>query len=109
MHRLAILVVLAACGHTAGHPDDQVGNTCVRDTDCADRCLTDTRDFPGGFCTLACTSDNDCPSDSLCVTRAGGVCLFTCAAVNCTRLGAGWVCGHETDVGGGEVSVCKGD
>lgn len=112
MHRLALIAVLGvvACGgHDFGEPDETVGATCTRDSQCDDRCLIDSADFPGGFCTLSCLSDRDCPEDTYCVTSQGGVCLFICPDVDCANLGPGWSCKEQDHVGGGKVNVCKGD
>lgn len=69
---VAILLVSAAC--TPG-PNRQVGAPCADDIDCADRCLDD---WPGGFCTLRCGDNRDCPSDSVCIDSNGGVCMLLC-------------------------------
>ena len=112
MHRLVLLfaLVLTACGgHGTGNIDDTVGAACTGDRQCADRCFLDGNDkFPGGFCSLTCVTDRDCPNDTYCVTAAGGVCLFACPAFNCSRLGAGYVCEVHDDTSGAKVSVCIG-
>jgi len=110
----ALLAVLAAAGctshHEAGTTDTFVGAACTSDTDCADRCYTDPGggDLPGGFCSLPCTSDADCPADSACVDRAGGMCMFVCPPFDCTFLGPGWGCHDADHVGGGSINVCRG-
>jgi len=64
----------------------------------------------GGFCTLACGSRGDCPSDTTCADREGGICLFECTDDDsCFFIGAGWRC-LATDLHGGgiKVMVCRG-
>jgi hypothetical protein len=106
----ALGVVLAACaGHGAGSIDEVVGAGCSVDSQCADRCYTGNADFPGGFCSRPCTSDADCPGDTVCATKAGGVCLFVCPPFDCAELGPGWHCSDKDLVGGGKANVCIGD
>ncbi len=108
-HWMVFVLVVGACGgHGLGDVDDTVGNACTRDSDCDDRCLPPSGDFPGGFCTLTCRDDRDCPGDTFCIDRDGGVCLFICPEFRCSDLGAGWECKDEDDVSGARVSVCRG-
>ncbi len=104
-----VLVVLTACGRGSGDIDSFIGAACGRDSDCDERCYQDSGAFPGGFCSIACTSDRDCPSDTACIDKAGGVCLFLCSDVNCGRLGAAYQCKDKDNVGGGKNNVCIGD
>jgi hypothetical protein len=102
-------ILCAACGgHSAGDIDEVIGDTCIDDRDCADRCYRDS-DFPGGFCSRPCVSDRDCPSDTYCMSTNGGVCMFACDAIDCDRLGPDWQCRSKSRVGGGDISVCSGD
>jgi hypothetical protein len=106
-----LLFVLAAChsGHTVGGSDDLVGDPCTSDTDCAHRCYLDNNNrFPDGICSISCTSDQDCPVDTACVTTAGGVCLFRCPAFDCNFLGPQWRCDTRDRASGGQVDVCIG-
>lgn len=96
-------------GHETGDTDSVVGDPCSTDGDCAARCYTDPEDFPGGFCSLPCATDADCPSDTACVDKSNGVCLFTCPAFDCGFLGAGWRCDDKDHRTGGTVFVCTGD
>lgn len=103
------VVWLVACGgHHDGGIDNTIGATCVSDRNCDDRCYMGG-DFPGGFCSISCTSDHDCPSDTYCMSAADGVCLFACPAFDCSRLGPGWVCRERGRIGGGTINVCSGD
>jgi hypothetical protein len=101
-------LLVGACGHGDGDIDETVGDSCATDRDCDDRCFTGG-DFPGGFCSLGCSSDNDCPGDTYCMESSGGVCMFACPAFDCSRLGPGWRCDNEKRRNGGEISVCTGD
>jgi hypothetical protein len=109
MMRAAILVLLVACGHDTGTIDRTIGAACTDNSQCDHTCFMDPHDFPGGFCSIGCASDNDCPLDSYCANVAGGVCLFSCASVDCGRLGAQWGCHNVDHVGGGKTMVCIGN
>jgi len=102
-------ILVGACGgHDVGEIDEVVGNACADDRDCDSRCYRDS-DFPQGFCSLPCSSDQDCPSDTYCMDNHDGVCMFACPAFDCDRLGVGWDCRDRGRVGGGEIHVCSGD
>jgi serine protease len=103
-----ILLLFVACGHDAGGIDDTIGSTCASDRDCDSHCYLGG-DFPSGFCSQSCVTDNDCPSDALCVSESGGVCMFACPPFDCSRLGPGWTCRDKDHAGGGTVNVCSGD
>jgi hypothetical protein len=104
---LAILV--AGCGD--GPVSREVGARCDQVQDCDQRCLPPTEDdYPGGFCTIACDGDDDCPGAAVCADVEGGVCLFSCAIEpDCDFLGAGWICQETEALPEGTVSVCLGD
>lgn len=92
--RIAILVVLVACG--GNDISRTLGARCDRADDCAERCLGPSGDYPDGFCTVDCSDNGDCPSDSVCVEREGGVCLFECSVrADCRFLGESWDCKEE--------------
>lgn len=74
MARILILVFISLLlGCPPGNRS--VGGACRDDFDCADRCL---EDWPGGFCTIECRDDRDCPASSVCTDHRGGVCLLLC-------------------------------
>ena len=88
-----------------------VGARCDDNSECDERCQSGS-DYPGGFCTVSCDSDGDCPSGSRCVARDSGICLFGCRIEDeapCSFLGVGWECESEDAIGDGEVTVCTGD
>jgi hypothetical protein len=108
MKRWLVLVILVAC---SGGPrvDEVVGASCIDGRDCADLCLRGG-DFPGGFCSLSCRDDRDCPSDTICANVAGGVCLFPCdLRADCDFLGARYTCKERRDTFDRRVRVCIGD
>jgi hypothetical protein len=111
--RSAILALagalLAAC--QSSDVSREVGARCTEADECDERCLTSSTDYPGGFCTIGCTSRDECPDGTTCADREGGVCLFQCSGnVGCGFLGTGWRC-TEADLRGGsgtKVMVCRG-
>lgn len=106
---LALVLVISACGRDDGDIDTLIGERCTADRECEDRCFRDTSDYPGGFCSSACDSDNDCTTDAFCMDRDDGVCLFACPEFDCGRLGAGWSCRERDRIGGGKLTVCIGN
>ena len=105
-----LLLVVTGCSRSAGDIDEFIGAACTRDSQCDERCYQDGGDFPGGFCSVSCNSDLDCPSDTACIDKAGGVCMFLCSEVDCARLGPGWFCNDKDARGSsGKVNVCIGD
>jgi len=109
---MAVLVLLGACQHS--DVSRALGARCTTADDCDDLCLPgDTpgmEPWPGGFCTRTCAMASDCPGDTTCAGREGGVCLFTCGAdADCEFLGDRWGC-HDDDLHGGgiKVKVCRG-
>lgn len=111
--RVAILLALlvgVACGVDAD-VSRAIGARCDRSTECEDRCLTASGDWPGGFCTLSCATDQDCPEATLCIREDGaGACLFTCADDRgCAFLGSGYACSERPrNVDEAAVLVCRG-
>jgi hypothetical protein len=101
-------VLLVACHHD--EVSREVGARCDLSEECDERCLTSSADYPGGFCTIACSDLRQCPGDTTCADLDGGVCLFTCASdPDCAFLGAGWRCTSADLRGGGiKVMVCRG-
>lgn len=105
------MIVASACS-----PDSNVsrelGAICDSNDECADRCLGPSVDWPDGFCTLDCDTDDDCgASDAVCIDEGGGgACAFTCADDRqCSFLG-GYVCKERDahEAGAPKVMVCRG-
>jgi len=109
MKRLILCALFtAACGHGTGSIDKTEGAACLSDRDCDHLCYQGGH-FPGGFCSVPCRTDLDCPDDSLCMSDSGGVCMFVCPPFDCARLGPGWSCRERDQLGGGHADVCSGD
>jgi hypothetical protein len=110
--RSAILAIvgvwLAACQQS--DVSREVGARCTDSVECDERCLPPSADYPGGFCTVACNTRDECPSRTTCADREGGTCLFECTEdADCMFLGAGWRCASADLRGGGiQVKVCRG-
>jgi hypothetical protein len=43
--------------------------------------------YPGGTCSVSCTTQSDCPSHSICVTEGGGQCVLPCTTAADCRAG----------------------
>jgi hypothetical protein len=92
-----LCIALFACGG-----DDELetstllGAECQISADCDDQCLGPSNDYPDGLCTLGCDVNADCPLESDCIDKEGGVCLFVCAVdEDCAFLGPEWICRDE--------------
>lgn len=106
------IVAVFAIGLAACQSSDvsrSLGARCERSDDCDERCLSGG-DWPEGFCTIACETDNDCPVDAACLEEEGGVCAFSCSTdSNCAFLGPGYGCKERDARGGaGKRTVCRG-
>lgn len=106
----AVLLAVFACSASSS-VSRELGALCDDADECEERCLEGAR-YPGGFCSLSCDDETDCPDGASCVARDGGVCLFGCADDDgCDFLGGGWRCRPTPERGGGsgdEVLVCVG-
>ncbi len=104
------LLLLCAC--SSSDVTRSVGARCDLSSECDDRCLEPSAEWPGGFCTLTCDTDNDCPDDAACVDEGGsGICAFTCtASLGCTFLGTGYDCIERPRkyVNGAPAMICRG-
>ncbi|HUS32955.1 MAG TPA: hypothetical protein VMZ53_30845 [Kofleriaceae bacterium] len=109
--RYAIFALAVLAGCQSSDVSRGVGARCDQSSECDERCLLPSADWPGGFCTISCDSDADCPGDAACVDEDGSaICAFTCVTdPGCTFLGQGYVC-KERDAHGvaGKASVCRG-
>ncbi len=104
---LGLLVAgVAACSLSAD-VSRELGARCDSHDDCDERCISS---YPGGFCSLSCNDDDDCPATSACVDVEAGVCLFTCdSSAQCDFLGPGWLCEQVDQLPSEEVMACIGD
>ena len=103
------LVLLALVGCQSSDVSRDLGARCDKTDDCNERCLVE---WTGGFCTITCDTDGDCPDGSACIDEMGtGVCAFRCSGdPSCGFLGDGYTCqerdGHAT--GSTKVNACRG-
>jgi hypothetical protein len=107
-----VLITLALVACNSSDVSRQVGARCDQAAECDERCLGPSLDWPGGFCSITCDTDDDCPSDAACIDESGGgVCAFACLTdPACAFLGEGYVC-KERDAHGlaKKVTVCRGE
>src|SRR5438067_373087 len=86
-------VAVMTCGPGVGPTNRGVGGACISDNDCVKRCVTGNDHYPGGMCTILCSSERDCPGGSTCVSDAGGICAPTCQSPSdCVQYGRGFTC-----------------
>jgi hypothetical protein len=107
---LVVAIAVAAVACQSSDVSRALGARCDVSSECDERCLAPGAGWPGGFCTIACDTDDDCPGGARCAEVDGGVCLIDCADdAQCTYLGDGWTCqtiaGHP---GPDMVMVCAG-
>jgi hypothetical protein len=106
---ITLALALAACQSSDVSRD--LGARCDVAAECNERCLGPSMEWPGGFCSTTCDTDDDCPLDAACIDEAGGgVCAFTCLSdPQCSFLIGAYTC-HERDTHGatGKVMVCRG-
>ena len=104
-----VLAALVSCGGgVAGPSSTLVGAACTADTQCSQQCLDNERHFPGGMCTISCSTDGDCPSGSVCIDEEGGVCVVTCNVdADCAGFGRGFACDSEARPNGVEAPICR--
>jgi hypothetical protein len=101
------VIAIAACD--GSDVSREIGARCDDSDECDDRCLLPGPEYPGGFCSVTCNSDDECPADTRCSADDGGVCLFECATDDgCAFLGDGWTCQLRDGQPDGEVMVCRG-
>ena len=100
-----VLVFSSGCGSTGvGRDGNVVGGPCTSSQSCAggSSCLTATM-YPGGTCSVHCTTQADCPDHSVCVTETGGQCVLPCASASDCR--AGYAC-TDRSTPTGHALVC---
>lgn len=70
----AILLVLVAssCGSSSNGQSQPIGSRCKSNGNCGSSPFTcELTGYPGGYCDKPCSTDGDCPIDSLCVPAKG--------------------------------------
>lgn len=103
---LLMLACLISCASDVGLEGEYIGGACASEDECSSdsKCLTEDS-YPGGTCTIACTKHEDCPDDTRCVDKDKGVCLLSCEIPGDCR--GGYTCkGEKNQFGGGESLVC---
>jgi hypothetical protein len=103
------LALSTGCGDSfsVGPDGKDVGGECENDDDCGPDsfCITNDEDFPGGTCSIECSSHEDCPEGTRCISTNGGVCALECNSEDDCRDGYG--CESKSDEqGDGESMVC---
>lgn len=109
MRIMLITLALVACN--SSDVSRQVGARCDRAAECDETCLGPSGDWPGGFCSISCDTDDDCPDDAACIEEGGAAfCAFTCGSdPHCAFLGDGYTCKERDARGvGAKVLVCRG-
>lgn len=104
------LLVLAACGPSVGSSGKDVGAACTTNSNCNSMCLVGNDHFPGGMCTISCTSDIQCLKGSVCIAAGNnaGICAVSCVTPNdCSSFGRGFTCSARDRVGvSGQALIC---
>ena len=90
MRSALLLLFLCACGD-----DPKFGDRCSSNASCGEGgfCCEAT-ECPGGFCTDACETDDDCRADTACILISTGdrVCLLACTSTVDCDIGTGLEC-----------------
>jgi hypothetical protein len=96
---MAIAIAMLVAGCESSDVSRDVGARCTANGQCNDECL---EEFPGGFCTTLCDSDDDCVNQTHCIAIDNGVCVFGCGSdPDCTFLGGGYTCQSTDSKGAG--------
>lgn len=105
---LALLSLAVGCSGV-GPRSDLVGGTCNGDGACEQRCVQNDRHWPGGYCTLHCANDDECPGGTVCIDDNNGMCAVGCAVnADCGDFGRGFVCDAVDRKGApGGALVCR--
>jgi hypothetical protein len=75
-------------------PQPGVGSACTDNKSCGGNGLICVQhvgglgifgaDFPGGYCSVTCNNDNQCPAGSICQSIKGvSICLVSCPPASC--------------------------
>src|SRR5690349_11791190 len=86
---------LSGCGFT-------VGDSCTTGNDCGGQVCVVRSEFPGGYCSMTCDKDADCPHGSVCIAGVlqgqaeTTACLRTCTKDSDCRSGYRCAPGHQS-------------
>lgn len=99
------LALVSGCGPSGiGKDGNVVGGPCSAGGCAAgSTCLTSTM-YPGGTCSVHCTTQADCPGNTVCVSEGGGQCVLSCNSASDCRAGYG--CTDRSTISGGHANVC---
>jgi len=100
------VVMWSGCGNFGGQV---VGAECRGDGDCDPGSVCQRGDnYPYGMCTVSCNKHEDCPMNTACVDRSGGICMPNCErSLDCRE---DYRCDDVRNrSGGGRSDVCVGD
>lgn len=100
--RILVLLALVAvgCGDGTNTQYLPIGSRCGADGDCGTRPYSCQKQYPGGYCQKDCSSNAECPQDSLC---AVGKCRRVCATSTECRSREGYLCREAGATG----TVCE--
>jgi hypothetical protein len=90
---LTLALVAAGCGDSANTQKLPIGSECGSSSQCGtppyDCAATG---YPFGYCEKPCTTDGDCPADSLCSPPPKGACRRVCTTASDCRMAQGYGC-----------------
>jgi len=98
-----LITLLVGCGDASNTQYLPIGSRCSSSGQCGTspfECAT--TNLPNGYCSKSCTTDGDCPPDSLC-NPTPHACRRRCKVSADCRLAEGYSC---VDLLGGN-SVCE--
>ncbi len=94
MKWLALLaLVVAGCSDPANTQYLPIGSRCSSSSQCGTTPFNcSISGFPNGYCDKPCTTDGDCPLDSLCGTALPRACRRVCMSTSDCRAAEGYTC-----------------
>ncbi len=88
---LAIAVFLAGCSDPANTQYLPIGSRCGTSSQCGTSPFDCNVSLAGGYCEKPCTTDGDCPADSLC-SPSTHECRRKCQTNGDCRAAEGYAC-----------------
>lgn len=111
MVRIALAAALALAACQSSDVSRRLGARCDVTSDCDQKCLAPGADWPGGFCTTACMTSEECGNHATCIAEDGGICAFPCSGndADCAFLGEGYTCQLvDLQEAPSQAGVCRG-